>query len=212
MKTPLLIRPPYIAGTISLFLMIFSALGCFGVTAIEPTITGNWSEPVGGVRGRLLFGEDAKFDGMRIAVIYLELQNVSDMASPKYIFHKLGPVITTELFDAAGQSIPQSGGITDMMLPPAYEIALPSDSTIRFRVSLSGFVPLLWKTPKDGGLLIVMGDNNWFIPITQPGDYFLSGTFTVDPPAEKPGYPPRLWKGALKLPQLKISMTASPPS
>ena len=47
----------------------------------EPLISGDWSTPVDGLRGRLVMSEGSTEKGIRTPGIYLELQNVQDNLS-----------------------------------------------------------------------------------------------------------------------------------
>lgn len=187
----------------SLALLLFglAAMTCCGATALDVRTTGDWSVPVDGLRGRLLFGEGEKFNGTRMALIYLELQNVSDVGNPMEIYFDIDRALQAELLDASGESIPQAGSPASIITPPSYWITLPHDSTLRFRVSVTGY-----GIPRDGGLSIGMMSGDWMIPADSRGDHFLSAPFSVSPPKDQTR--PRPWKGVLKLPKLKIPVQA----
>jgi hypothetical protein len=183
--------------SLSLLLLALAAMTCCGATALEVRTTGDWSTPVDGLRGRLLFGEGEKVNGTRMALIYLELQNVSDLGNPMEIYFDTDNALHAALLDASGESIPQAGSPFDIDAAPSYWITLPHDSTLRFRVSVTGY-----GIPKDGGLSIGMMSGDWRIPAKSRGDYFLTTSFRVSPPKDQTR--PHPWKGALKLPKLKI--------
>lgn len=185
----------------SLALFLGLAMTCCGATALEVRTAGEWSAPVDGLRGRLLFGEGEKFNGTRMALIYLELQNVSDVGNPMEVYFDIDRGLDCELLDGSGKSIPKAGSPASITTPPSYWITLPHDSILRFRVSVTGY-----GIPKDGGLSIGMMSGDWRIPANTRGDYFLTTPFSVSPPKEQSHSRP--WKGVLKLPKLKIPVEA----
>jgi dienelactone hydrolase len=158
---------------------------------------GDWSEPVAGLRGRLLFGEGEKFNGTRMGIVYLELQNVSDVGNPMEIYFNIDRALPCELLDGDGKPVAQAGSPASIQTPLPYWIALPHDSSLRFRVSVTGY-----GVPRDGGLQIGMMAGDWRIAPTSHGDYFLASRFVVSPP--KDPNRPHPWKGVLNLPKVKI--------
>src|SRR5215468_8842097 len=48
--------------------------------------TGAWSEPVDGLRGRLIAKEGSVFHGTKMVDIYMELENVSDVGNPMQLY------------------------------------------------------------------------------------------------------------------------------
>ncbi|MGA2028560.1 MAG: hypothetical protein ABSG87_00590 [Verrucomicrobiota bacterium] len=179
-------------------IFIFVNYLCFAGSVIEPITIGDWSEPTNGLRGRLLFSEDAKFSGTEMGVVYLELQNVADVLNPMEIYYDDGKEIHCQLADISGKLFHQPEMMdADIMSPGSYWIALPHDSTLRLRISVNGY-----GIPKDGGLLIGLMSDQWLIPPTLQTDLFLSGSFNVIPPQDKDHI--HAWKGVLELPKVKI--------
>jgi hypothetical protein len=178
--------------------------GSFGCSAAdpEPLVAGGWSEPVNGLRGRLLFTEDARFNGTRMGAVYLEIQNVSDVLNPMEIYYDTFHALPCELLDGSNQPVAQAASPADIMSPTPFWIMLPYDSTLRFRVSVSGY-----GIPKDAGLSIGLMSGNWIIPPTSRAACFLSASFSVTPPETKDHL--HAWHGVLNLPKVKIS-TNSP--
>ena len=171
---------------------------CFAGSVIEPITIGDWSEPTNGLRGRLLFSEDAKFNGTEMGVVYLELQNVADVGNPMEIYYDIDHALHCQIADASDKPFHQPEMMAaDIMSPFPYWIALPHDSILRFRVSVTGY-----GIPKDGGLTIGLMSDEWLIPPTLQTDLFLSGSFNVNPPQDKDHI--HAWKGAVKLPPVKI--------
>ena len=165
--------------------------------ALEVRETGEWSEPVAGLRGRLLFGEGEKFNGTRMGIVYLELQNVSAVGNPIEIYFNIDNALPCDLFDGDGKPVARAGSPASIMTPPPYWIALPHDSSLRFRVSVTGY-----GVPRDGGLQIGMMAGDWRIPAGSQGSYFLAARFIVNPPKDAIHQHP--WNGVLKLPRVKV--------
>ncbi len=178
-------------------IFIFVNCLCFAGSVIEPITIGDWSEPTNGLRGRLLFSEDAKFEGTEIGVIYLELQNVSDVLNPMEIYFDASQ-FQFGLGDVDGKSPMYNGGVVfDGFVLGPYWINLPQDSTLRFQINENGY-----GIPKDAGLAIGLPRNFWVIPKTATNDYFLSASFDAIPAKDKDHI--HAWKGVLKLPPVKI--------
>lgn len=177
----------------------------YSVSPPEPMAVGKWSEPVDGLRGRLLFAEDPKFNGTRMGIVYLELQNVFDVLNPMEIYYDPGHALPSSLLDSSNQPVAQSGMPANIMSPLPFWIMLPNDSTLRFRVSVTGY-----GIPKDGGLSIGLMSGNWIIPAKSRKEHFLSASFSVTPPSDKDHT--HAWHGVLKLPKVKIPTNAKPTS
>lgn len=165
--------------------------------AQETMTASDWSDPVNGLRGRLIFGKDEKFNGTRLATIYIELQNVSNVLNPIEIYYDTGRALPCVLLDVSNQPVAQSGMPADIISLNAFWIVLPYDSILRFRVSVTGY-----GIPKDAGLSIGLMSGNWIIPPTSHTDHFLSASFVVAPPANTEHI--HAWRGVLKLPIVKI--------
>ncbi len=179
-------------------LLFFSGQFCFAGSASKPITTGEWSETTNGLRGRLLFAEDKKIAGTRMGVIYLELQN-SSLGDTMHVYYdaKMSP-FRCKLQDSVGKTNPTQGADYDGFIPEACWLALPYDSTLRFRVTLGGF-----GIPQNGGLFIAgCLEDCWVIPASAQNDYFLTGTLRVTAPKNETR--PRVWEGTLKLPPVKI--------
>lgn len=171
----------------------------------EPKSIGEWSEPVDGLRGRLLFAENVKDEnGVRIGNIYLELQNLSS-GDNRYVYYdaKKSP-IHCELNDSKSDGVKVWPGNMSDGMPSACWLALPYDSSLRFDTRLG---PAF--TPSHPCLFICIGleGGTWEIPLTATNDFYLSGTFTTTPPQNETR--PHMWEGTLKLPPVKISVKNS---
>jgi hypothetical protein len=95
----------------------------------------------------------------------------------------------------AGTGFPFSGAV-----PASQWITLPSDGTIRLRASPFGI-----HRPK--GLAIAPQlDKLWVIGEDDPNEYFLSGTFTIDPAKNRtPPTDEHVWRGTIVLPAVRIA-------
>jgi hypothetical protein len=180
-------------------LIIFTAVGgLLGATASEPSVVGSWSEAVKGLRGRLLLAPGDTVNGAGTAVVYLELQNASDVLSPMEIYFDPGRALRCEVLDTSGKPIARAGLPADIMTPLPYWIVLPHDSTLRLRVSVSGY-----GVPKDAGLLIGMPSGDWLIPPGSRDELFLSVSFASSQAGSADHVHP--WTGVLQVPKLKVS-------
>jgi hypothetical protein len=190
-----------IAKLFGLFLLELTCLCGFGATVLEPVTTGDWSAPVKGLRGRLLFAEDPPYNGTRVAVVYLELQNVSSNGAPMEIYYDGDHSLAGALLDGVGLPVRQARMPADIMSPFPYWIMLPVDSSLRFRVSVYGY-----STPPNAGMSIGLMSGDWIIPPRSHATYYLTGTFKVTPPKSDDPFrsPLAVWKGVLKLPKVKI--------
>jgi hypothetical protein len=163
---------------------------------------GEWSALVEGLRGRLVIAQkyphgDVNYIETRV---YVEFENSSAADSPTdtidLYFDPTG--LTCELVDAAGQAVPQGPGFLDRGRPGGYWVTLPFDATMRLRVNPSG-----QGDTRNVGLLIPLWNASWLVPARGAGEYFLSGTFVVNPPmALARG---NVWRGTLVFPKLKVA-------
>src|SRR5215210_9565053 len=81
---------------------------CQTTTAAEktPVAVGDWSQPVDGLRGRLLVYQGRTLgDGKtRETLVYVELQNVAEAGERSLVFDP--DRLKCELLDAAGKAVP----------------------------------------------------------------------------------------------------------
>jgi hypothetical protein len=164
--------------------------------------TGSWSEPVEGLRGRLVLVQ-GRFLGeskIRETKVYLELAYAPDAVHEPIQLY-FDNQLTCALRDLAGKVIPPHGVPGSGGRPGACWVTLPFDSVLRLRVNPYGF-------GRDQGLLIPMGMDNWAIKSDDHRDHFFSGTFTASAPANhgKKG----VWQGKLMLGKMKLSVVEPP--
>jgi len=185
----------------TLAVIVTLALAQMSLPADEktPVAIGDWSEPVDGLRGRLLvFQGPVRDEGTsRETLVYVELQNVAASGERDVYFEPSG--LKCELRDVAGKGPPRpkmgssgSGG-----RPGKKWVRLPHDSSLRLRVSPYGY-----GSPDEKAFVITIGFDTWQIKATDAAEYSLAGTFKVNPPEVKGRE--KSWAGELKLPAAKV--------
>ena len=215
-------------------ILLFAASAVPAADDMNLVAAGDWSAPVhstqafnflsgGTLRGRILLAESPKpggSPGWHDLAVYLELQDCSDVWGRVIdVYCNMMPTVALgahpdaqgretieqaagrwELHDAAGHSVPDSPGGFSGGGPGRYWMSIPTDSTVRLRATLYG-----GGKGEDGQLHLLLPSHDWQIPSRSTNDYFLSCTFTVDPPTNhivENGH--RVWLGTLKLPPMKI--------
>src|SRR4051812_49099699 len=125
-------QPNQIKLLISLLAAVTLASSVWAETG-ETDLAGEWSAPVGGLRGRLIASEVKPVDGTRIAYLYFELENVSD---GRLLLNRLTPKVN--LTDAMGKTLKQPDQLGGME-PEPYTVVLPPEARLRLRISLDGW-------------------------------------------------------------------------
>jgi hypothetical protein len=169
---------------------------------------GQWSEPVFGLRGRLVLAEGHLLGQGKTyeTVVFLEMENVTGVHELELRFDPR--LLECELVDAEGESVPRTPGGGSGGEPGAFKFILPRDASIRLRTNMYGYGLdratgfLIPSRPYKGG--------PWTIRPDDKRDYFFRGTFTIELPADEPltTRSGRIWRGALKLPGAKITAEA----
>jgi hypothetical protein len=175
---------------------------------------GEWSKPVSDfygytLRGRLLLQQTSS-RGPDVGV-YLELEEVSDfLAAPTEVFCDFGYStnrtggLNCELRYSDGKAVPPGMIFTGGGPGPVW-ITMPAYSSVRLRINMYGV------QPKHLVAVYLARGGSWIIPAGTTNDCFLSGTFTVNPPADLvTAYTPsnhHVWKGTLTLPALRIPVS-----
>ncbi len=174
-------------------LLLLACRCCFAIEDTNIIAAGDWSAPVAGfqdkdtgrgahhptLRGRLLLCESPKNHS---PAIYLELQDCGEAWGNNmelYCNMNPGGGYHLEFRDAAGRLLPGRSGGFEGGVPGAAWITLPTDAAVRLRISPFATFSL-----------------------ESTNDYFISGTFIVDPPADHTGLD--VFQGTLKLPPVKI--------
>jgi len=163
----------------------------------EKESKGEWSEPVNGLRGRLVRYAPPRLNKTAIIGIAVELQN--DSTEPLAVRNDPA-LVRVRLIGPDGQPIDpvlplvRSGPVAS----PQWGV-LPRDSSLRFSLYDYGVgVP-----DGQGALLALLPPSRvWML---QPGKYTLRGTFTFQPAASDKT-PTNAWKGKLDLPPLEIEV------
>jgi hypothetical protein len=176
------------------------------ITESEPVAIGDWSEPVNGLRGRLLIarGKLSANGKTHESVVYLDLHHFADaIGNPLNIY--FDPKVSNQLFDPSGQKVPWVRGPalgrdpTNKILAQPVWIRLPYDCTMRVRLSPANF-------GRSDGLYIPFLDNEWLISASEEGEFALAATFTSKAPADDSR---DAWQGTLALPKMKLFARAA---
>ena len=205
-----MIRPVIVLG----FVLSTVLSPCRAAEPPKVLAAGDWSRPVAdtrgrSVRGRLVLCETPRGDDRRHVALYVELQDASDAIGPTMrLFCDMGKHdfrgdykggLDCELRDKNGQPVkttpfPFGGGV-----PKSEWVSLPSDATIRLRATPFGISRVKAKAicPHLGKLWVIADDD--------PNEYFLSGTFTIEPPdGPVAANNEHIWMGTIELPALRL--------
>lgn len=176
---------------------------------------GDWSEPVADsrgytVRGRLVLCEKVIDTGRREVAVYVELQDARDSVGGEsaQLFCEFGKTdfrpeykggLRCALRDKDEKLVEPTPYAFSGAVPQSEWVTLPSDATTRLRTSPFGI-------HRTGAMAISPDIHSlWVIENDDPNEYFLSGTFTVDPAADRKlpdeGH---VWRGTLELPAVRI--------
>ena len=158
--------------------------------------TGAWSEPVDGLRGRLIAKEGSAFHGTKMADIYLELENVSDVGNPMQFYFDPIKSIESRCFYSNGKDIMQPPTAADVITPSAYWLSIPSDGRLKFKISVTGY-----GVYDNSGSNVQMMSGNWLIKPGDKGKYYLEAKLISHPPESSRI---RAWSGELKFPKVLI--------
>jgi hypothetical protein len=151
--------------------------------------------------------------------VYVELQDISaSVGRSMRLFCNLGDAnfrpehkrgLQCELLDKDGHPVPSAAFAFSGGIPRSEWVTLPSDATVRLRCSPFGVyrTDALAISPHLGKLWVIADDD--------PREYFLSGSFTVDPaghllPPGKgseiaPADVEHVWRGTIVLPAVRIA-------
>ena len=161
--------------------------------------TGAWSEPVDGLRGRLIAKEGSVFHGTKMVDIYMELENVSDVGNPMQLYFDPIKSIDSRCFDTNGKDLVQPPTVADVITPSAYWLSIPNDGKLKFKISVAGY-----GVYENSGTNIQMMSGNWLIKPGDRGKYYLEAKLVSKPPESSRI---RAWSGELKLPKVLVPVT-----
>ena len=165
----------------------------------EPAANDGWSETVGGLRTRLVFGEGRTISGTRLPEVYLELHNASDSGNPMEFDFNGQKSLQFELRTADGKPAAKPAvTVVDGTVSGPFHIAVPRDGTLRFPVTWIGG----YSTRPDSGTQLCFETAFWEIPRADQSDYFLSATLEIP---QTPSDPKKVeaWHGSIKIPAVK---------
>ncbi len=175
---------------------------------------GAWSKPVAdnrgyAVRGRLVLCEKRVSDERREFAVYVELQDACEfIGNGMRLFCDLAKTdfrpeykggLQCEMRDKDKQIVKPTGYPFGGAVPRSEWVRLPTDATVRLRASPFGI-----HRPK---AMAISPELNrlWVINDDDPKEYFLSGTFVVDPAEDQvPKGDEHVWRGTLVLPAMRI--------
>jgi hypothetical protein len=157
---------------------------------------GAWSATVDGLRGRLITKEDKPFEGTRMIAAYIELENVSDIGDPMEFYFEPTKTVISKVVDDDGKPPPPVPTAADIITGPPFWLAIPTDGSMRFRVSISGY-----GVYKNSGTNVQMMSGNWVIKPDDKRKYYLEARFVSKPPAMDKR---RAWSGELTMPRVLI--------
>jgi hypothetical protein len=148
-------------------------------------------------------------DELREAAVYVELQDAREAVGGSMLLfcdfakkdfrpeYKGG--LQCELRDKDKRPVKSKPFAFGGAVPESHWVTLPSDATIRLRASPFGI-----RRAKALAIAPDLG-NLWVIDDDDPNEYFLSGTFTVDPVADRiPPGKDHVWRGKIVLPAMRI--------
>lgn len=165
----------------------------------EPSMAlGEWSEPVDGIRGRLVVvqgGRNLPDPQSWVTLMYVDLEKTTNSGARSVYFNP--EALQCKLTHADGKAAPESpfGGSGGRGGPPASWVTLPYDSLMRLRANPSGY-------SSPDGLHFALMNGHYLLKTGDPGEYHLSGTLTVSPPIGHGQM--NAWTGVLKLPPVKL--------
>ncbi len=182
----------------------------------EVLAIGNWSEPVKNkyglaLRGRLLICEydrNPRSGEGSDAALYIELQECSGFVGAVADVYYRPAAVDCILTDQFDNPVPNSPAVYGGGVPSPCWVALPSKSSIRLRIS-----PYAGGRQPDGGFKIWNGCiQTWDLRPNDTNTYFLSGSFTVNPPTDRvPADFRWVWQGTIALPKMEVSIKGLTP-
>jgi hypothetical protein len=196
--------------------IILWAVSGIGQAADPPKVIaeGDWSKPVAdtrgfAVRGRLVLCEKPRSDDRREVGVYVELQDAREsIGNSMRIFCDFGKTdfrpeykggLQCKLQDKGKKPVKATSYPFSGAVAASEWVTLPTDATIRLRAGPFGIhqAKAMAISPQLGQLWVIGNDD--------PNEYFLSGTFTVDPDAGRKSIEdPHIWRGTIDLPAVRI--------
>jgi hypothetical protein len=180
-------------------LLTIIGLACFADDTNQIFI-GNWSDTVGGLRMRFVVSSKQERADFRRAVVYLEMENVSNVINP--IEFNSSFSLNCTLTNSAGNPPPNAMCLTSGFVCPPYWIYIPCDSTLKMRVDDMNS----WSVGIKGqtGVSMAVGSGCWLVPDNITNEYFLTGVFKVEQILQPEPEHIHAWNGTIQLPRVKI--------
>jgi hypothetical protein len=194
---------------LSYFLLaVFSTAVAPAGRANSPPVAGAeqaaWSEESNGLRGRLSVHLSHVINGTGIIVTHLELSDVSDIGNPMLVTVP-EQSMTFKVTDIDGHELPRVAGAFSGWTFGPYELVLPHDSSIRYRIGPRG-----WGIPGDQAALVDLGSSfGWTLP-RDGKPYYLHGVLEIPEAENDRSDRGRRWHGRLDLPPVRIPTEAEP--
>ena len=159
-----------------------------------------WSEPVGGLVGRVEMERRGEKGGTPKLVPYIILKNVTNTIGTVDVWLSSGN-LELHLVDAKGQPIKVGPGAgpngRNGFIPKSFWLLIPFDSSVRINAGLEGYF-----TREVGSLLMETDSGMLFLPKAYTREAYVAGTFTVNgAPIEARSM---RWEGKIELPKVKV--------
>lgn len=161
-------------------------------TDARPVLAGEWSQPVSGLRARLLIKG-------KLPVVYVELQSVSNGVEGISLFCDRGQSIQCSIRDQAGDYPRYQGLIFLDSQGDSSWLTLYPTSSVLVRANVDGLY-----IPDHNGLVFPLPGGPWVIPKNNTNDIVLSATFKNATVPKRFGRV-QSWEGRLVLPGIKVS-------
>lgn len=180
--------------TLATLLMLTTCQAALAADEKSTAATGDWSEAVKGLRGRLILAQGRTLgDGKtRESLVYVEIENVAHTHSGEVGVYFDPDALMCDLSDASGNAVPPTPVPGSGGRPGKKWVTIPYDSSIRLRANPYAF-------GRAEGLLIHLNTTAWHF--TDAAEYHFSGTLTVTPAGHGRA---EAWEGTLKLPAAKV--------
>lgn len=177
-------------------------VGCATISAWAASTDDDegWSEPVKGLRARIIVSPPVGVPGRQILDVYLELKHSTNLGAALSFHFSYWDTLRFKLFDETGKEVPQGGDIdTDGGLPNGFPACIPVGGTLRVPVKWHGHsgsvIPVLDSQPKRtfsssriepvvnrGAVELNFVSDYWAIDPSDSKKYFLVGILHVPAP------------------------------
>jgi hypothetical protein len=167
-----------------------------------------WSEPVNGLKARLIIARGEGLRGTPVLDTYVEIQYVSSYSARPIVLRWQSADLKWAVTDSAGAAVAESGstgGSEAVRVFGPSPLVIPSDATLRLCVTRT------WSGVRPNRAAHLDVGSCWEFERGDWGRYFLAGKVTV--PAngvvDSAGRPAE-WSGTLVLPKAEIPLASHP--